>query len=161
MKRYLILCLFAVLFAAGMAQNVKYYDESVDPVAQIDDAVAKAGAEGKYVVCQLDGNWCKWCRWFAKFITDDAEISKVVADNFVYIHVNYAGNKDERAQEVNRRLRNPSRFGFPVLVLLDGEGRVLHTQQSDYLEEGQGYNRERVLNFFKKWTPEAVNTVIR
>ena len=162
MKRYLTLVILPLLFAVSMAaQGVKYYDESIDPMAQIDEAVAKAAAEGKYVVCQVGGNWCKWCRWFAKFITDDAEISQTISDNFVYIHVNYANDKDERSRQVNMRLRNPSRFGFPVLVILDERGQVIHTQQSDYLEEGQGYNRERVLKFFQKWTPEAVRTVVR
>ena len=75
--------------------------------------------------------------------------------------MNYASDKDERSRQVNQRLRNPSRFGFPVLVILDEKGQVIHTQQSDYLEEGQGYNRERVLKFFQKWTPEAVRTVVR
>ena len=162
MKRYLTLVILPLLFAVSMAaQGVKYYDESIDPMAQIDEAVAKAAAEGKYVVCQVGGNWCKWCRWFAKFITDDAEISQTISDSFVYIHVNYANDKDERSRQVNQRLRNPSRFGFPVLVILDEKGQVIHTQQSDYLEEGQGYNRERVLKFFQKWTPEAVRTVVR
>ena len=84
MKRYLTLVILPLLFAVSMAaQGVKYYDESIDPMAQIDEAVAKAAAEGKYVVCQVGGNWCKWCRWFAKFITDDAEISQTISDNFV------------------------------------------------------------------------------
>ena len=118
MKRYLTLVILPLLFAVSMAaQGVKYYDESIDPMAQIDEAVAKAAAEGKYVVCQVGGNWCKWCRWFAKFITDDAEISQTISDNFVYIHVNYASDKDERSRQVNQRLRNPSRFGFPVLEI--------------------------------------------
>ena len=162
MRRLLSLLLLIQLFAfTASAQTVKYYDERIDPVEQMDKAVVQAKDEGKYVVCQLGGNWCKWCRWFAKFITDDAEISQTIADNFVYIHVNYASDKDERSRIVNQRLANASRFGFPVLVVLDEEGKVIHIQQSDYLEEGEGYNRERVLKFFQKWTPQAVRTVVR
>ena len=55
-----------------------------------------------------------------------------------------------------QRLNNPARFGFPVFVVLDTNGRVLHIQDSSFLEEGQGYNPQRVLRFFKSWTPEAV-----
>ena len=79
----------------------------------------------------------------------------------MYIHVNYESAKDEPSRIVNQRLGNASRFGFPVLVVLDGEGSVVHIQQSDYLEEGESYQRERVLKFFQKWTPEAVSTVVR
>ena len=34
-------------------------------------------------------NWCPWCLRFAYFITNDTTISKVISDNFEYIHVNY------------------------------------------------------------------------
>ena len=157
MKKLLVL-IFAVLMCLPCvgAQNVKVYDESIDPFAQIDEAVQKAANEGKYVCCQLGGNWCPWCLKFAKFITEDAEIAKVVDDNYVYIHVNYKSRKDELAQRVSKRLGNAGRFGFPVLVILNPDGSVLHIQNSAYLEEGQGYDKAKVQEFFGQWTPAAV-----
>ena len=41
---------------------------------------------------------------------------------------------------------------------VDKNGNVLHTQDSSFLEEGKGYNKEKVLRFFKNWTPTAANT---
>jgi hypothetical protein len=35
-------------------------------------------------------------------------------------------------------LGNPQRFGFPVFVIIDGDGNVLHTQDSALLEQGKG-----------------------
>ena len=55
-----------------------------------------------------------------------------------------------------QRLGNPGRFGYPVFVVLDGDGKILHTQDSSFLEEGESYSREKVLRFFKCWTPEAL-----
>ena len=55
-----------------------------------------------------------------------------------------------------KRLNNAGRFGFPVLVVLDEQGNVIHIQDSGLLEEGKGYNKEKVLSFFKHWTPAAV-----
>ena len=55
-----------------------------------------------------------------------------------------------------KRLSNCGRFGFPVFVVLDEEGKVIHIQDSSFLEEGKGYNQEKVLRFFKNWTPAAV-----
>ena len=55
-----------------------------------------------------------------------------------------------------KRLNNPGRFGYPVFVVLDGEGKVIHIQDSGFLEEGDSYNQEKVLQFFKNWTPKAV-----
>lgn len=138
------------------AQTPKVYDETIDPFEQIDKAVAKAKTSDKFVVCQLGGNWCPWCIKFAKFIKEDEAIDKMVNENFEYIHVNFKSRKDELSQKVSKRLGNAGRFGFPVFVILNTDGSVLHIQNSVYLEEGQGYNRDKVLDFFKQWTPKAV-----
>ena len=142
-------------------QLKKVYDEQINPLEQIDQAVARAKAEGKHVICQVGGNWCPWCLKFADFITNDSTISKMIEDNYVYIHVNYRPNtKDEvkkaLGQQMLKRLGNPARFGFPVFVVLDEQGSVLHIQDSSFLEEGKGYNKEKVLRFFQNWTPKAV-----
>ena len=140
----------------------KVYNEEINPLEQIDQAVAKAKTEGKFVVCQVGGNWCPWCLKFADFIANDTAISKVIDENFEYIHVNYNPRKSQGPEQVEqgkalmKRLDNAGRFGFPVFVILDEEGKILHIQDSSFLEEGEGYNQEKVLRFFKNWTPSAV-----
>ncbi|MBQ6079615.1 MAG: thioredoxin family protein [Muribaculaceae bacterium] len=165
MKRILSIAVLAVaLFALtanaqneGEAPLKKVYDESINPLEQIDQAVAQAAAEGKFVICQVGGNWCPWCLRFADFITNDSTINAVIEQNFVYIHANYHPRKaGEVGQALMKRLNNAGRFGFPVLVVLDGQGNVIHIQDSGLLEEGKGYNQEKVLRFFQNWTPAAV-----
>ena len=165
MTKILILSLLGLCFALTMdAQNglKKVYNENINPIEQIDQALVKARSEGKFVICQVGGNWCPWCLRFADFITSDTAISNVIDESFVYIHVNYNPRKSEGEEKVQlakamlERLNNPARFGFPVFVVLDEEGRVIHIQDSSFLEEGQGYNHEKVLRFFKNWTPKAV-----
>jgi thioredoxin-related protein len=159
-----VFTLLSVLFVLTTnAQGLKkVYNEDINPIEQIDHAVAKAKSEGKFVVCQVGGNWCPWCLRFADFITNDTTISKVIADNFVYIHVNYNPRKSEgeakarQAAELMKRLDNCGRFGYPVFVVLGEDGKVVHIQDSSFLEEGQGYNKEKVLRFFNNWTPKAV-----
>jgi len=165
MRRVIILSLLAVIFiVATNAQTAlkKVYDEDINPITQIEQAVTKAKTAGKFVVCQVGGNWCPWCLRFADFIASDTTISKVINENFVYIHVNYNPRKTEGEEKARlakamlARLNNPARFGFPVFVVLDEEGNVIHIQDSSFLEEGKGYNQEKVLRFFKNWTPKAV-----
>ena len=159
-----VITLFTVLFVLTTnAQGLKkVYNEDINPIEQIDQAVAKAKSEGKFVVCQVGGNWCPWCLRFADFITNDTTVGKVIADNFVYIHVNYNPRKSEgeakarQAAELMKRLDNCGRFGYPVFVVLGEDGKVVHIQDSSFLEEGQGYNKEKVLRFFNNWTPKAV-----
>lgn len=165
MKKIITLALTTLLFSfAAYAQSnlKKVYDETINPMEQIDKAVAKAKAEGKHVVCQLGGNWCRWCLMFADFVTKDTEISQYIDENYVYIHVNY--NPRERADEAKakqnaellKRLGNAGRFGYPVFVVLDQSGKVIHLQDSSFLEQDNGYNKEKVMRFFKNWTLSAV-----
>ena len=191
--RTLALALFiAAATTAADAQGAlkRVYDETINPMTQIDEALAKASAGGKYVVCQVGGNWCPWCLRFADFAEKDTAVSKAIADDFVFIHVNYDPRKASAAKAqgnsansnsasassntanataaatttggadktaaMMKRLGNPARFGFPVFVVLDERGNVLHTQDSSFLEEGNGYSEKKVLRFLKNWTPKAV-----
>ena len=163
MKKILTIVVLAVaLFAmTANAQEQpapkKVYNEEINPLEQIDKALVQAQAEGKFVICQVGGNWCPWCLRFADFITNDSTISSVIEQNFVYIHVNYHPRKaGEVGKALMKRLNNAGRFGFPVFVVLDDKGNIIHIQDSSFLEEGKGYNKEKVLRFFQNWTPKAV-----
>ena len=163
MKKILTIVVLAVaLFATAVnAQEQtapkKVYNEQINPLEQIDQAIAQAQTEGKYVICQVGGNWCPWCLRFADFITNDSTINAVIKENFVFIHVNYHPRKaGEVGKALMKRLNNAGRFGFPVLVVLDEQGNIIHIQDSGYLEEDKSYNAKKVLTFFQQWTPKAV-----
>ena len=135
------MAVFFVFAAHAQTTLKKVYDENINPLEQIEQAVGKAKTEGNFgPVC--DGTFDQ---------------------SFVYIHVNYdprkAKGEDQTlvAKQMLERLNHPARFGFPVFVILDEEGKVIHIQDSSFLEEGQGYSQEKVLRFFNNWTPKAVN----
>ena len=67
-----------------------------------------------------------------------------------------SGNRNFNNQYCLTAKQYSQRFGFPVMVVLDGNGKVIHIQDSGYLEEGKGYDTKRVLKFFTSWTPKAV-----
>lgn len=160
MKKILTFAILAVLALGTNAQLKKVYNDDIDPMEQIDKAIAQANEQGKFVICQVGGNWCPWCLRFADFITKDEEIAKLVGDNFVYIHVSYNprnSTNETRDKAMLKRLGNPGRFGYPVFVVLNQDGNVIHIQDSSFLEEGKGYNKEKVLRFFNGWMPAAVN----
>lgn len=156
MKRLTLIIALALLAFSSYAQE-KIYDEKADAMKQINTAVAQAQQEGKYVLCQVGGNWCPWCLHFAAYAVSDTAVHQVIQDNFVYIHVNWS--KDNKNPEAMQRLGNPARFGFPVFVILDEKGNPIHIQNSAYLEEGKGYSEAKVVDFLKAWTPTAVHTL--
>lgn len=160
MKRTLAFIAMTMVMAGAGAQTPlpKVYDESIDPMMQIDKALAKAKDEHKNVIVQLGGNWCVWCLRFADFITKEAPIDSVIRHNYEYIHVNTPrrGTPQAKAAEpLQKRLHNAGRFGYPVLVVMDADGNVLHIQDSSFLESGSSYDADKVLRFLNGWTPES------
>ncbi len=157
MKRIVLVLLLLAGIGAVLAQEKKYYNEEVDAMAQIQTASMLAKQSGRYVLCQVGGNWCPWCIRFANFATTDSVIAPLIERNFVYVHINYS--KANKNPEAMKYLGNPARFGFPVFVILDEEGKPIHIQESASLEEGKSYDRKKVENFLSLWTKKAVTTL--
>ena len=153
-------CSFLLFISTTIAQSTSYeatpklYNPSANAEANIKAAVQKAKKEGKHVLLQLGGNWCGWCLLFDKKVKESEVLKSTMEKNYVVCHVNYS--RENRNDDVFASLGYPQRFGFPVFVILDGDGNRLHTQNSAYLEEGKGHSEKKVLNFFKHWGPEAL-----
>ncbi len=133
------------------------YDVHIDANAQLEEALHLARETNRYVLAQVGGNWCPWCIRFAQFADTNKAVHEVIEKNFVYIHINYS--KENKNVEVMKRLGNPGRFGYPVFVILDREGQVLHIQNSSYLEENKGYSEKKVVECFSNWTEEAIHNI--
>lgn len=160
MKKLLLFLTLSLGLTCGIqAQAPKVYDEGVDAMEQIQKAVEEARAGGRYVMCQVGGNWCPWCLRFAEFAAKDSVIAPLMKENYVYIHVNYSkGNKNLEAMKF---LGNPGRFGYPVFVVLNEKGEPIHIQESESLEEGKGYNRKKVEKFLRLWNKKAVESEVK
>ncbi|KWW31219.1 MAG: hypothetical protein AUK63_492 [bacterium P3] len=155
MKKILLLfSLTACMATALWAQAPQVYDESLDAMEQIREATVTARATGRYVMCQVGGNWCPWCLRFAEFATTDSVVAPLMEENYLYIHVNYS--KANKNLEAMKFLGNPGRFGYPVFVVINENGDPIHIQESESLEEGKGYSRKRVEKFLRLWNKKAV-----
>ena len=134
----------------------KIYNPDADAIADINNAIAKAKSENKHVLIQVGGNWCKWCIRLHHFIEAHPALDSTIRADYVLIRVNYS--KENKNPEAMKRLEYPQRFGFPVLVVLDGNGKRLHTQNTWYLEEeGTFYSEDKIKAFLKNWTVKAVS----
>ena len=158
MKKIVTLIVFIIIsghiYAQKKTSNI--YDDKIDAMQSITEAIQQANKENKYVLCQVGGNWCPWCLRFAAFVENNSEIRKIVYDNFIYIHVNWS--KENKNPEAMQFLGNPEHFGFPVFVIINTEGTPIHIQNSSVLEQDKGYSKEKVLTFLKTWTPQAINS---
>lgn len=140
-------------FVSGQEAK-KIYDPSLDGMKQIEEAVTAAKTSGRHVLVQYGGNWCPWCIKFDGFSKSDPEISRIISENYIPVKLNYSPeNKNESS---NVYLGNPVRFGFPVFIILDAKGKVIHIQDSGLLESGEGYDQKKVAGFLGKWTAKAI-----
>lgn len=131
----------------------KPYNETEDAAAKIQELVKKAKKENKNIVIQGGGNWCIWCLRFNNFVQTTPELKKLVDDNYIYYHLNYSPNN--KNEKIFAQYGNPgAQYGYPVFIILDKNGKQIHTQDSAVLEEGKGYSLEKVKAFFTQWTPK-------
>ena len=140
--------------AEEKAKLPKPYDAEENAEAKIAELVKKAKAENKNIILQAGGNWCIWCLRFNNFVQTTPELKKIVDENYLYYHLNYS--PENKNAKVFAKYDNPGeKFGYPVFVVLDQNGKMLHTQDSAVLEEGKGYSIEKVKDFFLTWTTKS------
>src|SRR5690606_30944652 len=156
MKNIVFSFLMVFIFQNLNAQEkFNLYHPEADAKKDIENATAKAQQENKHVFIQIGGNWCGWCKLFNDLTTTDEELKNYIAENYEVVHLNYS--KENENLDVLATLEFPQRFGFPVFVILDGNGKRIHTQSSGYLEEGKGHSKKKVMEFLQQWSPTALN----
>lgn len=159
MKKYILLLICLVSFAIlAEAQKEKLYHTDRDVRADIDSLLHLAKEENKHVLLQVGGNWCKWCIRFHEYVVADTTLSAIVDKNYKLYHLNYS--KEQRNNDILAAYDYPQRFGFPVFVILDADGKRLHTQDSWMLEshkKEEHYNKELVQHFLHMWSPKALD----
>ena len=156
-----LLLAFCMSVTLSMAQNIdkkaekKLYHPDSDARADISAAIANAKKEKKHVMLQIGGNWCSWCIAFDKKVNETAELQKMMNDNYIVYHLNHS--KEQKNLDILSELGFPQRFGFPVFVVLDANGNRLHTENSVYLEEGEGHSAKKIMEFLNNWSSKALN----
>jgi thioredoxin-related protein len=156
MKQIILTLLIAFLSWSTLNAQEKpqVYNPDADAAMDVKAAVNNASAEQKHIFLFIGGNWCPWCLRLNAFIFDDPQLDSLITANYEVVKVNYS--KENKNLALLKELGAPQRFGFPVLVILDDKGKVLHTQNSLYLEKEKSYDRGRIWEFLLGWNYEAV-----
>ncbi|WLD22606.1 thioredoxin family protein [Flavobacterium dauae] len=130
----------------------KPYNPNEDAQAKINVLLKQAKKEKKNILIQAGGNWCGWCLLFNDFVKNTADVKKVVDANYLYYHLNFS--KENKNEAVFKKYApNADKLGYPFFIVLDQSGKVLKIQESGSLEQGKGYNKEKVLAFFNSYKP--------
>ncbi|WKW45687.1 thioredoxin family protein [Myroides sp. JBRI-B21084] len=126
----------------------KPYNPEENAQQKIDLLLKKAKKQNKFIILQAGGNWCSWCLLFNDFIKTNKLVKNELNKNFLYYHLNYS--KENKNEIVFAKYApNGSKLGYPFFIVLDKQGKVVKLQESGSLEQGKGYNENKVLAFLK------------
>ena len=94
----------------------------------LDEALAKAKAEGKLVyACFSGSDWCYWCKKLEKEVLSDPLFVAGVMDDYVLVFIDSPQNKavlSDHAKAENEKLTKKYGIrGFPTALILDGDGK--------------------------------------
>ncbi|MEI8110444.1 MAG: thioredoxin family protein [Chitinophagia bacterium] len=148
-----ITILFIFLYVKLHANDSLYHPKA-NARQDIAAAIAKAKSENKHVFIQAGGNWCGWCIEFNRMVAVSSLLNKIIQENYIVYHLNYS--QENKNASIFSEYGFPNRFGFPVFIILDSNGKRIHTQNSSYLESGKSYDIEKVKEFLNSWTPRAL-----
>jgi thioredoxin-related protein len=150
----------SIINSIGQTQG-KPYIENQDIRADLKKATELAKKENKHVLVQFGGNWCPWCIRFHALVSGTPKLDSLMTENYVYLLLNVPREKEKRDFSLFREFEYPNRFGYPVFVILDKNGKRLNTQDSDSFEHPdpkvKGYDTTKVARFLTMWTPKALD----
>ena len=126
------------------------FDPARDPAQDLDVALRIARAAGRRVILDVGGEWSSWCRALDRFFTANADLKHYRDTRYVWLKVNWS--KENRNEAFLRRF--PAIKDYPHLFVLDGGGRLLHSQDAEALETTKDYDPAAVRAFLVKWAPK-------
>jgi len=130
----------------------KPYHPEENAQKKLDELIKQAKTSHKNIFIQCGGNWCIWCLRFNYFVHSQAELAKILSENYLYYHLNYSPeNKNEAV--FSKYVDKNNKLGYPFFIILSERGELLCVQESGILEAGKGYNQEKVKQFLLKWIP--------
>ena len=123
-----VLAAVAFLAAAVLQATAAESAWSTDfPAAQ-----AQAKKENKLVVMNFTGSdWCSWCKKLHKEVFGTKEFGAYAKDKLVLVEVDFpnAKKQTDALKKANSALQEKFKAeGFPTIVVLDGDGKVLWRQ---------------------------------
>lgn len=85
-----------------------------------------------------------------KYFENTGPVAAILSSDYVIMKVNDSEENDN-AVFLDQYPEFPA---YPHLIVLDTDGKYLHSQDSEELEEGNGYNDDAFVAFLKKWAPK-------
>ena len=131
----------------GQYTPIAKYDPGRSAEQDLRNAVTEAQRTGKRILLEVGGEWCSWCHIMDKFFDQNPNLTKLRDTNYVTVKINFS-KENENGKFLGQYPKIP---GYPHLFVLESNGKLLHSQFTGDLEQGQSYNLQKFTKFLEAW----------
>ena len=139
-----------VALIMGQYAPVAKYDPNRNAEQDLKTAVAEAQRTGKRILLEVGGEWCSWCHTMDKYFDENPNLTKFRDSNYLTVKINFS-KENENEKFLGQYPKVP---GYPHLFVLESDGKLLHSQFTGDLEEGNSYNLQKFTRFLEAWAPK-------
>lgn len=107
------------------------FDPKRDPNLDLQNAIAQAQKENKRIILDVGGEWCGWCRAMDFYFMKNPGLAKLRDKNYVWVKINMS-EENENKEFLSKY---PEIKGYPHLFVLEKDGLLLHSQNTEELEK--------------------------
>jgi len=132
---------------------VTEFDPARNPADDLKQSITEAQRSGRRIILDVGGDWCIWCHRIDDFIAKNDEINSFLNKNFIVVKINFS--KENKNEDFLSKY--PQIPGYPHFFVLEKNGGLLHSQNTDKLEQNKGYSKDEMMAFLKKWAPVVQN----
>ncbi len=112
-----IICLLLVPPAQGVETKPAEVIPKVEWGAWTDDLFARAKAEKKFVILDLEAVWCHWCHVMDERTYANPKVAKLMTSKFIAVRV----DQDARPDLSNKY----EEYGWPATIIFNSDGTEL------------------------------------
>lgn len=142
---------FAGQIATPDFYTIAQYDIERDPAVDLISTITRAEREQKRILLQVGGDWCHWCGRLAEIMIKRERVRTLLDDNFLIMKV---ASQSKYAESFLSGY--PSINAYPFIYVLSTKGELLHAQDMEMLEQGEGYDEAALVEFLKTWSGPSV-----
>jgi thioredoxin-related protein len=142
--------LLIVALVLGQYAPVTKYDPNRKADQDLKSAIVEAERTGKRILLEVGGEWCSWCHIMDKYFDQNPNLTKLRDTNYLTVKINFS-KENENEKFLGQYPKIP---GYPHLFVLESNGKLLHSQFTADLEEGQSYDLQKFTKFLEAWAPK-------